>query len=201
MITQILSIILSMFLNILALGLGFIADNLAPESTLAQISEFSPLASLINFIKLISYIITPILIILIVWVAVKFKNLKKEISQLSTSVTNIDLIPAAGGALTARWKEILDHMGSTNEGEWKFAIIEADKLLEQLLGSSGYPGDTMGERLMNIEAGQLQTLDGLWEAHKIRNRLVHDNNYFLRYAEAKKAIQLYEGTLKELGAL
>jgi len=35
----------------------------------------------------------------------------------------------------------------------------------------------------------------------LRNRLAHDVNYFLRYGEAKRAIQLYEKTLKELNAL
>ena len=59
----------------------------------------------------------------------------------------------------------------------------------------------MGDRLMNIQPGQLTTLQNLWEAHKIRNRLVHDTNYFLRYTEAKRAVGLYRKTLKELQAL
>ena len=73
--------------------------------------------------------------------------------------------------------------------------------VDHVLKSSGYPGDTMGERLKNIDKAQIVTLDGLWEAHKIRNRLAHDLNYFLRYGEAKRAVQLYEKTLKELNAL
>jgi len=59
----------------------------------------------------------------------------------------------------------------------------------------------MGDILMNIQPGQLTTLQGLWEAHKIRNRLVHDINYFLRYTEAKRAVGLYEKTLRELQAI
>ncbi|MBI2674747.1 MAG: hypothetical protein HYX22_03365 [Candidatus Yanofskybacteria bacterium] len=103
--------------------------------------------------------------------------------------------------LGSRWDEIQRHLNSTKEAEWKFAVIEADSLVDHVLKSSGYPGDTMGERLKNIDKTQIVTLDGLWEAHKIRNRLAHDTNYFLRYGEAKRAVQLYEKTLKELQAL
>jgi len=103
--------------------------------------------------------------------------------------------------LGSRWEEIQKHLNSTKEAEWKFAVIEADTLVDSLLKASGYPGDTMGDRLKNINKVQIVTLDGLWEAHKIRNRLAHDISYFLRYGEAKRAVQLYEKTLKELNAL
>ena len=107
----------------------------------------------------------------------------------------------ATSASNARWEEIERHINSTREAEWKFAVIEADKLVDDQLKGAGFPGDTMGDRLMNIQPGQLTTLQSLWEAHKIRNRLVHDTNYFLRYTEAKRAVGLYEKTLKELQAL
>ena len=103
--------------------------------------------------------------------------------------------------LGSRWDEIQRHLNSTKEAEWKFAVIEADSLVDHVLKSSGYPGDTMGDRLKNIDKSQIVTLDGLWEAHKIRNRLAHEQSYFLRYGEAKRAVQLYEKTLKELQAL
>ena len=101
-----------------------------------------------------------------------------------------ELVPpkAAVSASDARWVEIEKHISSTREAEWKFAVIEADKLVDELLKGAGFQGDTMGERLMNIQPGQLTTLQGLWEAHKIRNRLVHDTNYFLRYTEAKRTV-------------
>ena len=108
---------------------------------------------------------------------------------------------ASGGAVQSRWEEIIRHLESSREAEWKFSIIEADKMVDDLLKQAGYPGETMGERLMNIEKGQLLSLQGLWEGHKIRNKLAHDTNYFLRYAEARQAIKFYEEALKELQAL
>src|SRR3989338_4234994 len=151
-----------------------------------------------NIVKLILIAISILLSILIAIVIIKTKrligvkvNLVKEFLPPQ---------PAISG-LNVRWEEIEKHINSTREAEWKFAVIEADKLVDELLKGAGFLGDTMGDRLMNIQPGQLITLQNLWEAHKIRNRLVHDVNYFLRYTEAKRAVGLYEKTLKELQAL
>ena len=125
----------------------------------------------------------------------KLVGLKAQMAKLALRVPEA----ASGGAILSKWEEVMRHMGSDKEAEWKFAIIEADKLVDESLKLSGYLGDTIGERLMNITKEQLVSLDGLWEAHKIRNKLAHEINYFLRYAEARRAIQLYQITLQELG--
>lgn len=151
-----------------------------------------------NIVKLILIAVSLLLGILVMVVVVKMNKLMG---------TKIDLVkeflppqPATSPS-NARWDEIQKHINSTREGEWKFAVVEADKLVDELLKSAGFQGETLGDRLMNIQPGQLTTLQSLWEAHKIRNRLVHDTNYFLRYTEAKRAVGLYEKTLRELQAL
>ncbi len=110
-------------------------------------------------------------------------------------------VAPSSGAYAARWAEITRHMDSAKEAEWKLAIIEADKLMDLVLQRAGFPGDTIGERLTNTQEGQIQTLEGLWEAHKVRNRIAHDLGYFLRYTEAKRAIELYAQTLREFEAI
>lgn len=127
------------------------------------------------------------------------KILPAKIAEVAEDIVSPQ--PETGGALKARWDEILRHIESPKEAEWKFAVIEADKLTEDVLNRAGFQGDSMGDKLTNIPSEQLETLQGLWEAHKIRNRLAHDINYFLRYAEAKRAVQLFEKTLKELQVL
>lgn len=109
--------------------------------------------------------------------------------------------PAAEGPWAARWKEIMHHMESAKEAEWKFAVIEADALIDRVLAKSGFAGDTLGERLMNIQPGQLAALEQLWAAHKVRNQVAHQPDYFLRYSEARQAIQWYEMALQELAAI
>lgn len=169
------------------------------NTSLGQISGYiDPHNAIWAIPKIILSAVTIVLVILFVIVMVKINKL---------TGTKINLVkellppqPAISG-LNMRWDEILKHINSTREAEWKFGVVEADKLVDELLKGAGFPGDTMGDRLMNIQPGQLTTLQGLWEAHKIRNRLVHDANYFLRYTEAKRAVGLYEKTLKELQAL
>ena len=150
-------------------------------------------------LKLTSIIFSVLFGAAFVYSMVKFRQLVKIKIQMNSAINPPG--PAYGGALQSKWEEITHHAESNKEAEWKFAIIEADKLVDDILKSASYPGDSMGERLMNIEKGQLLSLDGLWEAHKIRNKLAHDVSYFLRYAEARRAIALYEVALKELDAL
>jgi hypothetical protein len=151
-----------------------------------------------NIVKLILIALSIIFGILFIMVVVKTNRLVGKRINLIKEL--LPPQPATSGH-NARWDEIEKHINSTREAEWKFAVIEADKLVDEALKESRFPGDTMGDILMNIQPGQLTTLQGLWEAHKIRNRLVHDVNYFLRYTEAKRAVGLYGKTLKELQAM
>jgi hypothetical protein len=102
------------------------------------------------------------------------------------------------GALQQRWNEIRAHLDSPRESEWKVAVLEADKLVDDALARAGFSGGSFGDRLTNIAPGVLVSLDGLWWAHKIRNRLAHEMDYFLRYTEAKQAVAYYEQALNEL---
>ncbi|MDP3792128.1 MAG: hypothetical protein Q8Q89_00120 [bacterium] len=158
------------------------------------------LAQLILQAKTIALYFSVVLAAIAVYFIIQFQKLVQQKMELTRLLLRTPEA-ASGGGVISRWGEIVRHFESVKEAEWKFAIIEADKLVDDLLKQGGYLGDTMGERLMNIEKGQLLSLQGLWEAHKIRNKLVHDTNYFLRYTEARQAIKFYEEALKELGTI
>ena len=158
------------------------------------------IVELIFRIKIISFFASVIFGFMAVYFIVQFQKLIGIKIQMARALLKTPEA-AAGGANPSRWQEIMRHLESTREAEWKFSIIEADKLADDTLKKAGFLGDTMGERLLNIDKSQLVSLEGLWEAHKIRNKLVHDTNYFLRYAEARQAIKLYEEALRELGAI
>lgn len=182
-------------------GLYKVSDFEIGKITVAQALEYLPgfgADENWNIVKLIMIVVSVLIGVFLVRILLKTRELFAPKLDLAKN-----LLPPSGttSGLDARWVEIEKHINSTREAEWKFAVIEADKLTDELLKSSGFQGDTMGDRLMNIQPGQLVTIQGLWEAHKIRNRLVHDTNYFLRYTEAKRAVGLYEKTLKELQAL
>ncbi len=151
-------------------------------------------------IHILQIILAPITILLFFGL-LKVSRQQREFREKIRAQQEAAQTPAPVETVLAnRWQEIMQHIESIREGEWKFAVIEADKLVDDQLKNL-FPGETMGERLMNIDKTSLLSIDGLWEAHKVRNRLAHESNYFLRHAEAVRAIRLYEQTLKELGVL
>ena len=98
-------------------------------------------------------------------------------------------------------EEIRKHVNSFVEAEWKLAVIEGDKFVDDVLKTAGFAGESMGERLMMIKPDQIINIQYLWDAHKLRNLLVHDANFRLTHQQALFAINAFESVLKELSAL
>ncbi len=153
-------------------------------------------STFVHVLQFISVIITTIFAIAAFYLSVKRKEFDEKIKATEVAVKEVSQV----GAIQEQWNDIMRHIDSTHEGEWKFAVIEADTVVDNVL-KNYFPGATMGDRLMNIDKTKLLSIDDLWEAHKIRNRLAHDAGYFLRHAEALRAVRLFESTLKELGAI
>lgn len=102
---------------------------------------------------------------------------------------------------TDSWEQIKRYANSVRESEWKLSVIEADKLVDDALKAKGFAGETMGERLMMISPAQLKSLQDLWDAHKLRNLIVHDANFKARQEQISSAVNGYERVLRELGAI
>ena len=110
--------------------------------------------------------------------------------------------PALFGAekekINEKWEKVLEHINSNNPSDWRLAIIEADIMLDELLRSAGYHGETVGDLLKAVEASDMLTLEQAWEAHKVRNRIAHSGSDFdLNEREAKRVIALFESVFKE----
>lgn len=78
------------------------------------------------------------------------------------------------------------------------SVVHADKLLDQALKGLGYNGETMAERLIAAKA-QLRHRDQIWEAHKLRNKIVHETAFEPSEKEVKTALGAYHNTFKDLG--
>lgn len=100
--------------------------------------------------------------------------------------------------LGLRWRKIVEQLETQNENDWKQSIIDADKILAEILEKMGYRGDGIGEKLKRVEKADFQTLDQAWEAHKIRNIIAHEGEtYVLTQREAKRVINLYKQVFDE----
>lgn len=78
-------------------------------------------------------------------------------------------------------------------------IFEADKLIDYALTKMGKQG-TLGEKL-KAHGALFSDLNGLWKAHKLRNKLAHELDYRIHPKEAQEAIKQFEIALKDLKCL
>jgi hypothetical protein len=98
-----------------------------------------------------------------------------------------------------RFAIIKGYMSSTSEALWRIGIIEADNMLEEVLKSKGYQGQTVSELL---KEASFKTVSLAWDAHAVRNRITHEgSNFELTEREAKRAFGLYESVFRELKAI
>jgi hypothetical protein len=98
----------------------------------------------------------------------------------------------------SKWQKIIELVESKEESNWRLAIIEADILLDSLLEKLNIPGQTIGDKLKNVEPTDFTTIDLAWEAHKARNNIAHQGgDFLLNQREARRVISLYEAVFKE----
>ena len=83
---------------------------------------------------------------------------------------------------------------------YHLTVLNADKLVDQAMRESGSKGETMGERLKN-SATKFSDVNGLWTAHKLRNRIAHESDIVVSYDEARSALSGFRKALKDLGAI
>lgn len=102
------------------------------------------------------------------------------------------------GPFREAWRGIVEKASS--ETTYALAIINADKLLDGALKKRNFKGETMGERLVSAK-NILSKKQRVWEAHKLRNLLVHEENVKLDRKKTLEALKGFESALKDLGAL
>ncbi|MBI4087910.1 hypothetical protein HY418_00815 [Candidatus Kaiserbacteria bacterium] len=97
-----------------------------------------------------------------------------------------------------RWQRIIDQMQTDDEQGWRLAVLEADIMLNELLDTLGYKGETMGDKMKQVERSDFHTIDQAWEAHAFRNRIAHETAHLrLDKSEVEHAIGLYRRVLRE----
>ena len=111
-------------------------------------------------------------------------------------------IKKTGVSRGIEWVNVIENVNSDNEANWRVAILEADRVLEKILTSNGYLGETLADQLKSIPDGRFSYLNSVWEAHKIRNAVAHQGlEYRLTSKETSRVIGLYESFFKEIGYL
>ncbi len=100
----------------------------------------------------------------------------------------------------SRWLSIETQLSRNDVSSHTLCVLNADKLLDQALRDRGISGKTMAERMKSCQ-GKWTNGNGLWAAHKVRNRLAHETDATIDYDRARQALVAYKQGLKDLGAI
>ncbi len=124
----------------------------------------------------------------------KHKRSKYRYSKLSLSPSDLRKIQN-------EWARIDELVKIGKPSQLRQAVIKADNLVDFALSRLA-SGTTVGERLKNARPyfKDYAVYQGLWEAHKVRNALVHEADYEPPHYVAKEAIGKFRQGLEALGA-
>ena len=171
-------------------------DGWVHESDIVRRDPLKKAASSgITFLKRLSYTISLILLVGVVYVFTRLRRINKiEYHKYKP----LSVVPQELQVKNDRWNRVLEHLDSGSPNDWRLAILEADILLDDIVETMYLPGDTLGERLKAVERSDFETIDQAWEAHKVRNKLAHEGgDYVLTQREAKRVINLYKQVFDE----
>lgn len=122
-----------------------------------------------------------ILLLLALWAITK-SNPKGWREMIVKKLTNIDLMVQEG-----------------RENDIRTALIQIDAVLDAVLQQKRISGNTLGERLKNARNQfDRSTYNAVWEAHKLRNRIVHEIDYRPPVAHVKQNYMELKYGIKQL---
>lgn len=148
--------------------------------------------------RIVASILTLFLFGGIIYCIVRIDQIRKEEKTKLDELTEKALLDVEGNPTNQRWAQIMKHIESFNENDWKLAILEADIILGEMLTKMGHTQENIGEKLKSIEKSDFNTIDKAWEAHKFRNDIAHGGSSFvITHREAKRVIDLFKDVFKE----
>ncbi|MFH1295437.1 MAG: hypothetical protein ABIH84_02560 [bacterium] len=101
--------------------------------------------------------------------------------------------------VTRDWQEVETLLRGGAPSQLKQALIIADRALDSALKDL-LAGQSMGDRLKNAKGlFHPQTYDKVWQAHKLRNALVHESGFEAQSFVLKASVANLQSALREIG--
>ena len=153
-----------------------------------------PVEEMVLRLKILSFILSAIFFAGIVYVVLRLLTFrtKFEIAKPGSSPAPSDKIAKA------QWQNILKRFKAGNDSDAALVIIEADNLADDLMKRMGIAGDTMMERIMELNPAEVLSVGGLKDAHRVRNSIAHTPGFKITKADAKPLLDKYEKFFREL---
>ncbi len=161
--------------------------------------------SFLGFLEILFYILLVLFVLLISYIIVRMYELRKregmylesEMKKYQEKMQEKEK-SSMSNSKNPRWNAVVDYMKNDNQNDWKLAILEADTILDSLLDSLGFEGESVGDKLKKADPVKFKNLNTVWEAHNIRNRVAHEGSDFeISKNEANRVIYIYEQVFRD----
>jgi hypothetical protein len=116
--------------------------------------------------------------------------------RLSMAGANMPLISQK--KMAKKWEKIRRRLESGNVAQYKLAILEADKIVDEILEGMKLVGENMADRLEKANPAHIVNIEALQKSHQIRNRIIKEPNFSMTKEEAKETIRPFREFLEHL---
>ena len=97
------------------------------------------------------------------------------------------------------WQQILARIAKGTPANLKAAILEADRILDEILKLSGFYGETMDDRLKQATEKHIANLEDIKEVHRIASRIARDPDFTIDRKTAIETLKIYQQLFEEFG--
>lgn len=147
--------------------------------------------------KIFFFFLAFISLFLIVFIFLKFLRLKRKFKKFSRIRFNKE--DNSPKIRTTKWIEIKSKINSDSAEERKEAVIMADGILDEIFSGIGLKGNSLGEKLRQVEPSDFNSLQDVLDACNTRIKIAREGADFeISKEEAEEALSKYEKGLKEL---
>lgn len=150
--------------------------------------------------RMFKFVLALYLLIMTAATALMIYQLIKK-AYFTVIATGQDFKPIEKGSYLQPWKEVVGRVRSGNPNDWKIAVIEATEMINRIFTQFQYPGDTLGQKLEQMNDQQVPNLNELKEVVKMRNQIVQDPAYQPTQEEATAAVESVGKTLQFFWAI
>ena len=95
------------------------------------------------------------------------------------------------------WEQVEACLKDQKSSAYKLAIIEADKILNNLITLKGVPGDSTSDKVMKIKE-KFPELAGLVKAFQTKDKILNHLTYNVSPEEADAALDAYKTAISDL---
>jgi len=96
------------------------------------------------------------------------------------------------------WEKIKIGIESESEAQQKLSLIEAYKLLDEVLAMMGHGEKTLEEKLKKLTEKDISNLSELFRAYQVCQDIIHDPDLKISKEKAQEVINIFEKAFKDL---